>query len=103
MESYTTTYLGSPGHFLGDPTITEGWLTRRPPRPRLGLQEQRHHQEFRSGWSSSCQREWFGLEEDLVFKNMGEADLDHRRKRLSAPCIDLDGTFPWASTAQCLA
>ena len=95
MESYTTTYLGSPGHFLGDPTITLRVADLTAPRPRLVLQEKRHHQEFRERLVvQAASVNGSAVEEDLVFQNMGEADLIIDGNVFSA-CIDLDGTFPW--------
>lgn len=95
MQSYATTYSGAPPHFLGDPTITLRVADLAAPRPRLFLQEKRHHQEFREPLVfQTASLNGAAVVQDLVFQNLGEADLIINGNAFSAG-IDLDGTFPW--------
>jgi hypothetical protein len=96
MESYTTTYSGEPLHFLGDPTVRLRDVDLATPRPRLALQEKRHHQEFRDSLLfQTTSLQGAAVQEDLTFRNIGDTDLV-----VSGNCfsfgIDLDGTSPWS-------
>jgi hypothetical protein len=95
MDSYPTTFSGEPGHFYGDPTITLRTVDPLAARPKLVLQEKRHHQEFSEALTfQTVSLNGATVHEDLVFRNIGDKDLIIDGNCFSQG-IDLDGTFPW--------